>query len=56
MLLEKYEDFLELPVKQFVIQSIPICLVHIMCGLLMLLVAQLARYLLYQSRFMQVQV
>ena len=33
MPLENYEDFLELPVKQFVIQSSPISLDHIMCGL-----------------------
>ena len=32
MPLEKYEDFLELSVKQFVIQSNPISLGQIMCG------------------------
>ena len=32
MPLEKYEDFLELSVKQFVIQSNPISLGRIMCG------------------------
>ena len=32
MALEKYEDFLELTVKQFVIQSSPISLGQIMCG------------------------
>ena len=32
MALEKYEDFLELSVKQFVIQSNPISLGQIMCG------------------------
>ena len=33
MPLEKYEDVLELSVKQFVIQSSPISPGHIMCGL-----------------------
>ena len=33
MALEKHEDFLEISIKQFVIQSSPISLVHIMCGL-----------------------
>ena len=32
MPLETYEDFLELSVKQFVIQSSPISLGQIMCG------------------------
>ena len=32
MSLEKYEDFLELSFKQFVIQSSPISLSQIMCG------------------------
>ena len=32
MLLEKYEDFLELSVKQFVIKSSAISLVQIVCG------------------------
>ena len=32
MPLEKYEDFLELSFKQFVIQSNPISLGQIMCG------------------------
>ena len=32
MLLGKYEDFLELSLKQFVIQSNPISLGQIMCG------------------------
>ena len=32
MALEKYEDFLELSVKQFEIQSNPISLGQIMCG------------------------
>ena len=32
MPLENYEDFLELSVKQFVIQSSPISLGQIMCG------------------------
>ena len=32
MSLEKYEDFLELSVKQLVIQSIPISLGQILCG------------------------
>ena len=32
MSLEKYEDFLELSVKQIVIQSHPISLGQIMCG------------------------
>ena len=31
MPLEKYEDFLELSIKQFVIQSSPISLDQIMC-------------------------
>ena len=61
MPLEKYEHFLELSVKQFVIQSSPISLGQIMCGVsknqtLMLLVAKLARYFLYLTRVMQVQV
>ena len=52
MPLEKYEHFLELSVKQFVIQSSPSFLGQIMCGVsknqtLMLLVAKLARYFLY---------
>ena len=33
MPLEKWEEFLELPVKQFVIQSNPVSLGHIMYGL-----------------------
>ena len=32
MPLDKYKDFLELSVKQFVIQSNPISLGQIMCG------------------------
>ena len=32
MPIEKYEDFLELSVKQLVIQSSPISLGQIMCG------------------------
>ena len=32
MPLEKYEDFIELSVKQFVIQSNPISLGQILCG------------------------
>ena len=32
MRLEKYEDFLELSVKQFVIQTNPISLGQTMCG------------------------
>ena len=31
--LEKYEDFLELTGKQYIMQSSPISLGHIMCGL-----------------------
>ena len=54
MPLEKYEDFLELSVKQFVIQSNPISLGQIMCGVwnqtLLLLVAKSVRYFLYQTR------
>ena len=61
MPLEKYEDFLELSVKQFVIQSNPTSLGQIMCSfwknqILLLLVAKSVRYFLYQTRVMQVQV
>ena len=43
MPLENYEDSLELSVKQFVIKSSPVSLVHMVCGL-------------YRTRVMQVQV
>ena len=60
MTLEKYEDFLELSVQQFVIQSSQISLGQIMCGdwrtKQMLLVAKSVRYFLYQTKVMQVQV
>ena len=59
MLLEKYEDFLELTVKQFVIQTksnFPRwddvwCMKN---RTLILLVAKLARYFSYQTRVLQV--
>ena len=58
MLLEKYEDFLELSVHRFLIQSSQISLGHIMCGVWktkqMLLVAKSVRYFLYQTKVMQV--
>ena len=61
MPLEKNEDFLELSVKQFLIQSSPISLGQIMCGVwknqaIMLLVTKSVRYFLYQTRVMQVKV
>ena len=60
MALEKSEGFLELSVKQFVIQSNSISLGQIMCGVwkqtLLLLVAKSVRCFLYQTRVMQVQV
>ena len=60
MPLEKYEYLLELSIKQFVIQSSPISLSQIICGVknltLMLLVAKLASYVLYRTRVTQVQV
>ena len=60
MPLEKYEDFLELSLKQLVIQLSPISLSQV-CGVrkdqtLMLLVAKLAKYFSYRTRVMQVQV
>ena len=60
MTLEKYEDFLELSVQQFVIQSSQISLGQLMCSVWrtkqMLLVAKSVRYFLYQTKVMQVQV
>ena len=60
MLLEKYEDFLELSVQQFIIQSSQISLGQIKCGVRktkqMLLVAKSVRYFLYQTKVIQVQV
>ena len=60
MLLEKYEDFLELSVQQFVIQSSQISLRQIKCGVWktkqMLLVAKSVRHFLYQTNVIQVQV
>ena len=52
MLLEKYEDFLELSVKQFVIQPRSYNVWFVQNQTLMLLVTQLARYLLYRTRVM----
>ena len=60
-ILEKYQDFLELSLKQFVKQSSSITPGQIRCGvlknqLLMLLVAKSASYFSYQNRVMQVQI
>ena len=60
MVLEMYEDFLELSVKQFIIQSNSISLGQIMWDVwnqtLLLLVEKSVGCFLYQTRVMQVQV